>query len=160
MDSRLIFIAACLRGEASMSAICAEHGVSRRIGYKWLDRYRQAGAAGLVDLSSVRHTLAHTIDPTLAAAILALRDDRPTWGPEKLLARLRMDHSETAWPAASTIGDLLRRSGRSKPRPRRQLGDPKRRPLLTEPSATNEIWTADFKGWFRTRSWVRCEPFR
>jgi putative transposase len=159
MDSRLIFIAACLRGEASMSAICAEHGVSRRIGYKWLDRYRQAGAAGLVDLSSVRHTLAHAIDPTMAAAILALRDERPTWGPEKLLARLRMDHSETAWPAASTVGDLLRRSGRSKPRPRRRPGDPKRRPLLTEPSAANESWSADFKGWFRTRDGVRCEPF-
>jgi transposase InsO family protein len=142
-----------------MSAICERHGISRKTGYKWLDRYRQSGAAGLVPLSSARHTLGHTVDAAVAAAVLALRDERPTWGPEKLLARLRIDHPETAWPAPSTVGDLLRRSGRSKPRPRRRLGDPQRKPLLMEPSAPNESWSADFKGWFRTADGVRCEPF-
>lgn len=159
MDSRLIFIAACLRGEEPMTAICERHGISRKSGYKWLDRYRQAGAAGLAVLSSAPRTLPHAIDPVIAAAVLALRDARPTWGPEKLLARLRMDHPATVWPASSTVGDLLRRSGRSTPRPRRRLGDAKRKPLLTEPSAPNESWAADFKGWFRTGDGVRCEPF-
>jgi putative transposase len=157
MDSRLSFIAACLRAEEPMSAICERHRISRKTGYKWLERYRQAGAAGLVALSSARHTLCHAIDPAIAASVLALRDGCPTWGPKKLLARLRMDYPETCWPAASTIGDLLHRLDRSKPR--RRLGDPKHTPLRTEPSAANESWSADFKGWFRTGDGVRCEPF-
>ncbi len=159
MDDRLIFIAACLRGEVSMSETCLRHGISRKTGYKWLERYRQAGAAGLVALSSARHTVGQAIDPTIAAAVLALRDARPTWGPRKLLARLRMDRPEMIWPASSTVGDLLRRSERSKPRPRRRLGDPRRTPLPNEPLAANDIWSADFKGWFRTGDGVRCEPF-
>jgi transposase-like protein len=159
MDARLIFIAACLRHEASLSATCDRHGISRKTGYKWLQRYREAGAAGLVSLSSARHTVAHAMDAAIAAAVLSLRDERPTWGPRKLLARLRMDRPELTWPAPSTVGDLLRRSGRSQPRLRRRLDDAKRTPLQSEPLAPNESWSADFKGWFRTGDGVRCEPF-
>lgn len=157
MDHRLIFIAACLRQDAPMSQLCADHGISRKTGYKWLERYETAGAAGLEDLSSARHLMAHAMEPDIAASVLALRAMRPTWGPRKLRARLTMDHPGTVWPAASTLGDLLRREGLAKPRPRKAA--PHKAPsALTEPSASNESWAADFKGWFRTTDGVRCEP--
>lgn len=158
MDDRLVFIAACLRGDEPMARLCLRHGVSRKTGYKWLDRYRQAGAAGLVALSSARHTQSTAMDPAITASVLALRQQRPTWGPKKLVARLGMDHPETLWPAPSTIGDLLRRECLSKPRPSRRVRS-HGVPGLTEPSAPNESWAADFKGWFRTGDGVRCEPF-
>ena len=47
--------------------------------------------------------------PELAEAILALRRARPHWGPRKLRVILRTQQPEVNWPAASTIGDLLRR---------------------------------------------------
>ena len=158
MDSRLVFIVACLRQDEPMSQLCLRHGISRKTGYKWLSRYQAAGAAGLVELSSARQTMTQAMDPTTAASILAFRTRHPTWGPRKLLGRLGTDHPETAWPAASTVGDLLRRHGVSKPR-KRQPGEPRRTLTLTDPSAPNESWAADFKGWFRTGDGVRCEPF-
>ena len=158
MDRRLIFIAACLRADQPMSVICRCHGISRKTGYKWLGRYREAGAAGLVDISSARHTTARTMEPDVASMLLALRAQRPSWGPEKLLARLRLDRPETDWPASSTVGDLLRRVGVSKPR-RRQPDEGPRNLKPIEAAAANETWSADFKGWFRTGDGVRCEPF-
>jgi transposase InsO family protein len=157
MNERMIFIAACLAAEGPFSQICLRLGISRKTGYKWRQRYELAGAAGLCDLSSARHTQLHAITPGVADRLLALRRLRPTWGPRKLLARLTMDDSATDWPAPSTVGDLLRRHDLSKPRPRRRhrAGG---KPALTQPEAANESWAIDFKGWFRTGDGVRCEP--
>jgi putative transposase len=158
MDNRTAFVAACERGDEPMSQLCARYEISRKTGYKWLARYRTAGWAGLADGSRARHTQALAVPPALAAAVLSLRGRRPTWGPRKLLARLRADQPVMAWPAASTLGDLLRREGLSKPRPRRRTGQPAAAPLLLDPWAANISWSADFKGWFRTGNGVRCEP--
>src|SRR5271169_1064063 len=61
------------------------------------------------------------------------------------------------WPAASSIGDLLRREGLAHPRRRR-----KRTPPYTEPlkhaEAPNQVWCTDFKGWFLTQDGARCDP--
>ena len=157
MDQRLCFIAACLRADEPMNGLCLRFGISRKTGYKWMSRYRDFGAAGLVGLSSTRHTVVPAIDPAITDAVVALRNQRPTWGPRKLLARLSQDRPEIVWPASSTIGDFLHRQGLSKPRLRRAR-DPSRKQPEIEPSAANESWSADFKGWFRTGDGVRCEP--
>lgn len=157
MDDRLCFIAACLRGEEPMSGLCARFGISRKTGHKWLERYQGEGAAGLADRSRARHAQTLTIDPATARTILALRKARPKWGPRKLLARLALDHPDHGWPAASTVGDLLRREGASVPRTRVSREPGTKHPQI-EPSAPNESWSADFKGWFRTGDGVRCEP--
>jgi putative transposase len=158
MNHRLSFIAACLRQEEAMSQLCLRHGISRKTGYKWLGRYEQAGVAGLEDLSSAPVTPAQAMDPTIMAAVLEAREKRPTWGPRKLLVRLREDEPEKIWPAPSTVGDLLRRKSLSKPR-RHTPDDPRPTGGLIAASAPNESWAADFKGWFRTADGVRCEPF-
>jgi transposase InsO family protein len=159
MDDRLMFIAACLRDDEPMSGLCARFGISRKTGYKWLGRYEEAGVAGLAALSSARHTMPEMMNPALASLLLKQRRQRPTWGPRKLLVRLSEDHPGTVWPAASTVGDLLRREGASKPRPRSRTGGLHSPAPLIEPAAPNESWAADFKGWFRTGDGVRCEPF-
>src|ERR1041385_4109151 len=91
MDDRLCFIAACLRDEEPMRALCARFGISRKTGYKWLERYEADGALGLTDRSRARHTQTLSIDAETAAEILALREKRATWGPHKLLGRLALD---------------------------------------------------------------------
>jgi len=126
MDQRLCFVAACLRADAPMSSLCLRFEISRKTGYKWLSRYRDFGAAGLAHLSSARHTMALAMDPAITDALVELRKQRPTWGPRKLLAHLSMNRPEVDWPAASTIGDFLRREGFAKPRSRRAR-DPARK---------------------------------
>ena len=69
MDQRLSFIAACLRQEEAMSQLCLRHGISRKTGYKWLSRYREAGVVGLADLSSVPRTLASAASGYVVAQI-------------------------------------------------------------------------------------------
>jgi len=67
-------------------------------------------------------------------------------------------HPELPAPAASTIGEWLRREG--------VVGRSRRRrrcPAYTQPFAAviaaNDVWCTDFKGWFRTGDGRRCDPF-
>ena len=158
MNSRVCFIGAWLRREAPLSELCVRHGISRKTANKWLVRYRSGGMLDLEDRSRARHTQSLTIDAETAQHLRRLRAARPHWGPRKLLARLRLDHPERTWPAASTVGDLLHREGLSRPR-RKPAREPAARQPLIAPAAANDSWAADFKGWFRTADGVRCEPF-
>jgi transposase-like protein len=46
MDQRTQFIADFLRDALSITELCALHGVARKTGYKWIDRYLRHGPAG------------------------------------------------------------------------------------------------------------------
>ena len=151
MDQKIAFISAVLRDEAPMSALCSDFGISRNTGYKWLRRYRSEGPPGLEERSRAPLEHGRRMAPEIAAAILALRHDRPHWGPRKLRAILCQRQPQTCWPAASTIGDLLRRHGLSD----RAGPAPTDFAAITAP---NDLWCIDFKGWFRTRDGRRCDP--
>jgi putative transposase len=157
MDEKMAFIAACLAHEGSMTGRCAAFGISRDSGYALLKRYRAEGAAGLVPRSRAPHHHGLAMAEETAAAIIALRQERPYWGAKKLRAKLQERHPERPWPAPSTIGDLLRREGLSEPRRRRRRAVPVTQPFLPvrEP---NDLWCIDFKGWFRTTDGQRCDP--
>jgi putative transposase len=157
MDERLKFMAAWLEGVESRSRLCEHHGISRKTGYKWASRYAADPLGGLVDRTHVPLNIPHKLEAGVAALIVALRQQRPSWGPRKLRAVLMRGDPERGWPAASTIGDLLRREGLVQRR-RRRLS-----PLVqTQPFATvtqaNDTWCVDFKGWFRTGDGARCDP--
>jgi hypothetical protein len=131
-----------LRKEVAFAVLCAEHGISRKTGYKWLARDAAEGAAGLADRSRARHMQSPVIAAEVAAQLRALRREWPSGGPRKLLARLALDHPERDRPAASTVGDLLRRKGLSQQRdkPAREPGS--KRPRIA-PAAANDSWAAD-----------------
>ena len=40
MEQRKEFLEAAMRGEHSFTELCRRFGISRKNGYKWLDRYR------------------------------------------------------------------------------------------------------------------------
>jgi putative transposase len=157
MDARMKFIAAVLADEDTMTALCEEFGISRRVGYKWLARYKSAGAAGLLERSRAPQTVRWAISQAAAAAITGLRRQHPSWGPKKLRAKLTASAPHQPWPAVSTIGDLLRREGLSARRRRRRQATPS--PSGIPPIvAPNAVWCVDFKGWFRTGDGARCDP--
>ncbi|MEW5874513.1 MAG: IS481 family transposase [Candidatus Zixiibacteriota bacterium] len=158
LDERVRFVAACLEGEFPMSVLCARFGISRKTGYKWLSRYEANRLEGLQDRSRARHTHANATSDAAAAAVIACRTRHDRWGPKKIRQWLIEHDPGRFWPAASTIGDLLKRHGLVGPRVRRH-----RTPLYTQPFASctvpNDIWCADFKGWFYTQDGRRCDPF-
>jgi transposase-like protein len=49
MELRMRLVNALVAEEDSMTALCAEYGVSRKTGYKWLTRFRAQGPAGLAE---------------------------------------------------------------------------------------------------------------
>ena len=137
--------------------LCARYGVSRKTGYKWLDRFEAAGRQGLHDRSRAPHQCPHRITPAITAMICAARRQHPSWGPAKLLAWLRPRQPALDWPAVSTAGDLLARRGLVKKRRRRHhYQHPGVVPAIT--TQPNDLWTADFKGHFRTRDGIYCYP--
>lgn len=157
MDERLQFVAECLRLERSMAELCRAYGISRKTGYKVLGRYGADGPRGLQDRSRAPHQHPNAVAEELVSAVLALRVRHPRWGPRKLRARLQREAPTGRWPAASTIGDLLQRHGLTVPRRRRRRAAPATDPLRGC-VAPNDVWTADFKGWFRTGDGARCNP--
>jgi transposase-like protein len=46
MDERMRFVMAASEEEAVMSELCAEFGIGRQTGYKWLQSYRAEGSRG------------------------------------------------------------------------------------------------------------------
>jgi transposase InsO family protein len=157
MDQRVQFIAEWLKGEQSVAQLCGDFGISRKSGYKWIERYNTLGAEGLHDLSRAPRHHAWAVDPDLERAIIELRSSRPTWGPRKLLWRLKRNEPQCPWPCASTVSAILARTGLSAPRKRKPHASPTAGPLSL-PSDPNEVWAADFKGWFRTGDGRRCDP--
>ena len=157
MDEKIAFIAECLQGKLPMTALCERHGISRDTGYRLLGRYRDEGPSGLEPRSRAPHRHGMTMAEEVAATIVALRHQRPYWGPKKRRAVLQRRDPKQLWPAPSTIGDLLRRQGLSEPRRRRRRAVPPGQPFLPvhEP---NDLWCIDFKGWFRTADGQRCDP--
>ena len=157
MDQKLCFVAELLKGDEPLTVLCEQFGITRQTGAKWRDRYRAHGLEGLVERPRAPRHHGRAMPDEVADRIIELRRQRPHWGPRKLLAVLERENPATAWPAASSIGDLLRREGLSEPRKRR------RRPLAAEQPfravrAANDVWCMDFKGWFRTGDGTRCDP--
>ena len=157
VDEKMAFIGECLRGELPMTMLCARFGISRDTGYRLLKRYRAEGAAGLAARSRAPHHHGLALAEEIATAIIALRGERPHWGPKKLRAVLRRRAPNCAWPAPSTIGDLLRREELVIDRRRRRTAIPATRPFAAA-TLPNDLWCIDFKGWFRTRDGWRCDP--
>ena len=150
MKERARFIADAEGGLYSMTELCERYGISRRTGYKWLDRYEASGPAGLVDRGRAPAGCPHRVDATIATAIVEVRKAHPSWGPRKLRAWLDERRPDLSLPAASTIGDLLTRRGLVQPRRRRRHWQHPGAPAAVA-TAANELWTTDFKGQFPTR---------
>ena len=149
MDERTRFLGQWLSGEASMSELCRQAGISRKTGYKWVARYQAAGPAGLTDRARTPLTHPQAMAAADAALLLQLRAAHPTGGPRKLVTHLAAEQPERTWPAPSSVGALLKRQGLTVARRRRQHAPPRTRPLA-HAAAPNAVWCADFKGWFRT----------
>jgi putative transposase len=158
MDERVRFIVDRQSGTWTMTELCERYGISRRVGYKWLDRYRLEGAAGLVDRSHAPHVHGRTTAPNIVEAIIGLRRERPSWGPRKIVAKLEQRQPAVNWPSASTAGELLKRAGLVGGRRRRRRAPP-RLGELTVPQYANHVWGIDHKGWVRLGDGSRLEPF-
>ena len=99
MDERLKFIAGLLDGE-KMAVLCRRFGVSRKTGYKILDRYNSCGLEGLTDRSRRPYRHANQLPVQIETLIVRSKQERPHWGAPKIRERLAR-----LYPDVQTPGD-------------------------------------------------------
>lgn len=157
LEQRMKFVLVFEEKETPMAELCRQFGISRPTGYKWVGRYIAEGIEGLRECSRAPHRHPNAVSEAGVERIIALRREHPTWGPKKLRAWLMAHEAGASWPAASTVGAILKDAGLSHARRRSRKAV-----AYTQPFAAcegpNAVWCADFKGWFRTRDGKRCEP--
>lgn len=141
-----------------MSELCRRFGISRGVGYKWLERWKREGPAGLLDRSREPHHHPTAVTQEVVEAVLRAKVRHPSWGPKKLMPLASEPEAiQRHWPVPSTIGDILHRHGMVVPRRRRRRVPPV--PVALPGGVfPNEEWCADFKGWRRTGDGQRFEP--
>ena len=158
MDERIRFIFEVERGDHSVGELCERYGIARKTGYKWFARYREFGLEGLRDKSKAPHTSPRKTPLWIEELLVSERLKHPTWGPAKLIEIMRTQHGLEDLPARSTAALILKRHGLVRQRKRYRPVLVRRWGKLTVPAQPNEVWTIDYKGWFKTRDGVQCHP--
>jgi putative transposase len=144
--------------EMSMAALCAEHGVSRKTGYKFVARHEEGGWPGLRDRSRAPLGGKHWEHPETIAAVLDVRQEFPYWGARKIVAYLRDIDPDQQWPAPSVAHEWIKRAGLVEVHSRARRFPHPGRPPITPIERPNQQWSTDFKGHFKTRDGRYCYP--
>jgi putative transposase len=158
MEQRLEFVHEYATDLFTMTELAAQYGISRKTGYKWVERYETDGADGLRDRSRRPHASPQATDAELIEALLMQRRRHPRWGAKKLLAIATRREPEAPWPSRSTVCTHLKANGFVRPARRRSRTPPGRPASLPPIIAANDVWTTDFKGEFRTGDGIYCYP--
>jgi putative transposase len=154
MTEREHFINDYLTEVYSVSELCRRYRISRKTGYKWINRY--LASCELEDRSSRPHHSPRAVVAWLEDTIVQARKQRPRWGPQKLRAAMLRANPKADLPSVSTFALILRRNGLVRPRRRRRSTPPCSTPLA-HAKHPNALWCIDFKGHFAVGS-TRCYP--
>ena len=157
VGERWQLVKALLRKEQSVSWWCQHVGISRKTAYKWLARFTEGGRRALGDRSRRPNRVPLRMRRQWIQRIAQNRRRHRHWGPRKIQVCLLRQYGQA--PATVTIARWLRRLQLISPRRRR----PRKACWIKTPSLTtarkpNQVWTADFKGWFRAGNGQRIEP--
>ena len=158
MDLREEFVLRAKAPGACIAALCREYAVSRKTGYKWLARFDAEGVEALADMSRRPRRVVET-SGEVVLQIQELRAAHPRWGPKKLRVLLARRLPNEEVPSVKTIARILDRLGAARiRRPRVRLVTVDRNAPRHDVRGPNDVWTVDFKGWWRTRDGERCDP--
>lgn len=150
------FVTKALMKGASFTALCREYGISRKTGYKWRERAMADGLSRLAEHSRRPASSPSQLDERTVCALIRLKVRHPQWGPKKIQALYQKQFA--AAPSVSSCQRVFMRAGLVKPRPRRVRRPPGRITLGAVATQPNDVWTVDFKGWWRLANGQRCEP--
>ena len=157
MEQRIRMLSDYESGNWSVSELCRRYGICRDTFYEWCARKANGDQEWFKDRSHAPLHCPQMTDGAIAEKVIAARRRFPYLGPRKLLFVLERERPGITWPAASTIGEILKRAGLVTAIKRRRRPIDQRRPCTPARSANDE-WATDFKGWFRTLDQQRIDP--
>ena len=154
ITERMKFIMRFQDGER-MSDLCKEFSISRKTGYKLLERFESKGSEGLFD--ERRNPLSHPNKTPLNIEnlIIKLKETHKTWGAIKLREYLMRKYSELSFPSRNTFYNILLKHNLVHKRVRRNLFNFKGTNLRST-SKSNDLWGADYKGRFKLKNGCDC----
>ena len=154
MDQRIEFAMKALRA-LNFRALCQEYGISAKTGYKWKERFLREGMEGMEERSRRPHSHAEQLGEEVVCEMVRLKLAHKSWGPRKIRELYRRCHGEAA--SESSFKRILGKAGLTEKRRRGRAREAGRIWAGKAGASPNEVWTVDFKGWWR--SWgKRCEP--
>jgi putative transposase len=133
------------------------HGVARSCAYKWVNRYRQYGEAGLAERPRTPEYSPNRIAQVLVDELVELKKGHPLYGPAKLAEMLEEQHGKHVM-AGSTASELLARHGLVKKRRRRESSAGAIEHAPFQVAGAGDSMTTDYKGQFRTGNKTLCYP--
>ena len=159
VEQRRDFVLRALEPGANISALCREYQISRKTGYKWLHRFRESGLLGLKDHPRPARGRSFRCSVEVSLDVVFLKRSYPAFGPKKIRRLLQSRWPAEDVPSTSTVSRILKYVGLTKPRRtvRRGKAGPQKRPEVVV-EGPNDLWTVDFKGWFRSGNGEKCEP--
>ena len=155
-EARRAFLELYWNSGLSLAKVCRRCGVSRKTGHALVRRAQEEG-----------WTLADRSHRTKAAVawrerwfirVVAMRRSHPFAGPAKLLWHLQQKFRLGPWPGIRTMGRWLHSARLTTQRDHHPRPGPA---ILVQPRlalAPNDVWTIDFKGWFRSGDGRRVCP--
>lgn len=150
MNSRHEFLSLVTQPGSNFSQLCSRFGISRKTGYKWLNRSQEGNPLELTDRSRRPRSSPHRTAANIEAQVLGIRDTY-TWGARKVAHCMGRDHQVLI--AKSTVHSILQRYGRVST-PALSGGSYRR----FEQERPNQLWQMDFKGHFALGNSERCHP--
>ncbi|MGA9533159.1 MAG: IS481 family transposase [Anaerolineales bacterium] len=150
------FIEDYLLSYYSVTELAERVSISRKTAYKWINRHKEQGQAGLEDQPRRPKSCPWQTPSEIAEELIALRKAHPHRGPKKLLNAMARRDPDRTLPAISTAAKILAEAGLVKPRRRHRRAHPGC--PQTKAAGPNDIWPADYKGQFRLKNGQYCFP--
>lgn len=151
LDLRINFVSMVLEYNTRVTTACEIFGISRKTGYKWLNRYKQSNSViDLNDRSTAPNNQPTKIDPASEARVVQLRNQYG-WGARKLQVLLA---AEDIYLTETTINRVIERNNLIRLRDRN-------RPAVQrfEYDSSNALWQMDIKGPIKLADGTQCVPF-
>lgn len=152
MSLKIEFLEQALKSTANISATCRHFGISRKTGYKWIERYKEEGLPGIEEGSRRPLTSPSQISEEMTSLILETRRIWH-WGGRKLREHLKNQGVERL-PSEATFNRILLRHGQIE----ENESEKRKHFIRFEREAPNELWQMDFKGHFKLYDTGRCHP--
>jgi transposase InsO family protein len=151
VNLRKEFVLQAIKEDANLADLCRRYQISRKTGYKWINRYHKNGINSFEDQSRRPVHSPEKISNDLADKIMNLRQEHSHWGARKIRTVLKRQ-GEIVLPAPSTIHKILKKHSCLKEEKRSQAHLNR-----FEHEAPNRLWQVDFKGHFAYEK-GRCHP--
>lgn len=135
----------------NFSALCRKYGITRKTGYKWLERFEQGEC--MADRNRAPQHKPTKTPKEIEEKILQLRAENPGWGAKTLKAVLEAQ-GNTQIPCAKTVNNILNRYGCIS----EEESQKRRAYIRFEKEQCNKMWQTDFKGEFMMNNGKYCYP--